>query len=131
LSLQGLYRWYDNHYADWSPDSREVEGDADRAQVWKSPSYGKLDLHLSYKLPEIAGLDMTLSGHIFNALDNVYVQDAVDNSKYNGYGDKVHAAHNAEVFQLRTICQFLKGKFGGKISPHFFQKKLDFNCYSS
>ena len=98
LRVQGLYRWYDNHYADWSPDSREVDGDADRAQVWKSPSYGKLDLHLSYKLPEIAGLDMTLSGHIFNALDDVYVQDAVDNSKYNGYGDKLHLAHNAEVF---------------------------------
>ena len=30
--------------------------------------------------------------------DDVYIQDAVDNSKYNGYGDKVHAAHNAEVF---------------------------------
>jgi len=98
LRIQGLYRWYDNHYADWSPDSREVEGDADRAQVWKSPSYGKLDLHLSYKLPEVAGLDMTLHGHLFNALDDIYVQDAVDNSKYNGYGDKVHAAHNAEVF---------------------------------
>jgi len=98
LRVQGLYRWYDNHYADWSPDSREVEGDADRAQVWKSPSYGKLDLHLSYKLPEIAGLNMTLSGHVFNALDDVYVQDAVDNSKYNGYGDKLHLAHNAEVF---------------------------------
>ena len=98
LRVQGLYRWYDNHYADWSPDSREVEGDADRAQVWKSPSYGKLDLHLSYKLPEIAGLNMTLSGHVFNALDDVYVQDAVDNSKYNGFGDKLHLAHNAEVF---------------------------------
>ena len=98
LSVQGLYRWYDKHYADWSPDSREVDGDADRAQVWQSPSYGKLDLHVSYKLPEIAGLDMTISGHMFNALDNVYVQDAVDNSKYNGYGDKMHLAHNAEVF---------------------------------
>ena len=98
LRIQGLYRWYDNHYSDWSPDSREVDGDADRAQVWKTPSYGKLDMHLSYKLPEIAGLDMTLSGHIFNVLDDVYIQDAVDNSKYNGYGDKVHAAHNAEVF---------------------------------
>ena len=98
LRVQGLYKWYDNHYSDWSPDSREVEGDADRAQVWKTPSYGKLDLHLSYKLPEIAGLDMTLHGHMFNALDNVYVQDAVDNSKYNGYGDKMHLAHNAEVF---------------------------------
>jgi len=98
LSVQGLYRWYDNHYADWSPDSREVDGDADRAQVWKTPSYGKLDLHLSYKLPEIAGLDMTIHGHLFNALDEVYVQDATDNSKYNGYGDKLHLAHNAEVF---------------------------------
>ena len=98
LNVQGLYRWYDNHYADWSPDSREVSGDADRAQVWKTPSYGKLDLHLSYNLPEIAGLDMTISGHLFNVLDEVYVQDAVDNSQYNGYGDKVHAAHNAEVF---------------------------------
>ena len=28
LRVQGLYRWYDNHYSDWSPDSREVEGDA-------------------------------------------------------------------------------------------------------
>ena len=37
--------------------------------------YSKLDLHLSYKLPEIAGLDLTLHGHVFNALDNVYVQD--------------------------------------------------------
>ena len=53
LRVQGLYRWYDNHYSDWSPDSREVDGDADRGpQVWKTPSYGKLDLHLSYKLPE-------------------------------------------------------------------------------
>jgi len=98
LNLQGLYRMYDDNYADWSPDSREVSGDADRTQVWKAPGYSKLDLHLSYKLPEIAGLDMTISGHVFNALDNIYVQDAVDNSKYNGYGDKVHAAHNAEVF---------------------------------
>ena len=98
LRVQGLYRWYDNHYADWSPDSREVEGDADRAQVWKTPSYGKLDLNGSYKLPEIAGLDLTLNAHLFNALDEVYVQDATDNSKYNGYGDKLHLAHNAEVF---------------------------------
>ena len=35
---------------------------------------------------------------MFNALDAVYVQDAVDHSQYNSYGDKTHAAHNAEVF---------------------------------
>ena len=98
LEIQGLYRMYDDNYADWSPASREIDGDADRAQVWKAPGYSRLDLHASYKLPKIAGLDMTLSAHVFNALDDVYVQDAVDNSQYNGYGDKVHAAHNAEVF---------------------------------
>ena len=101
LSLQGLYKLYSNNFADWSPDSREYDGsdaDADRSQVWEAPNYGKLDLHATYKLPKIAGLDMTLSAHIFNALDGIYVQDAVDNSQYNGYGDKVHAAHNAEVF---------------------------------
>ena len=99
LNIQGLLKFYDDNYADWSPDAREVEEDgADRAQVWKAPGYNKLDLHLSYKLPEIAGFDLTLHGHVFNALDNVYVQDATDNSKYNGYGDKLHLAHNAEVF---------------------------------
>ena len=98
LSVQGLYKMYSDNYADWSPDSREISGDADRSQVWKAPAYNRLDLHLSYKLPEIAGLDMSINAHIFNALDDVYIQDAVDNSKYNGYGDKVHAAHNAEVF---------------------------------
>ena len=98
LNIQGLLKIYDDNYADWSPDAREVDGEADRTQVWKAPGYSKLDLHLSYKLPEIAGLDLTLHGHVFNALDDVYVQDATDNSKYNGYGAKVHAAHNAEVF---------------------------------
>ena len=98
LSIQGLYKKYDDNYADWSPDSREVDGDEDRAQVWSAPGYSKLDLHVAYKLPEVAGLDLTLTGHLFNALDNVYVQDATDNSKYNGYGDKLHLAHNAEVF---------------------------------
>jgi len=98
LRLQALYKTYDRNFADWSPDSREIEGDADRTQVWEAPGYSKLDLHASYKLPSVAGLDLTLTGHIFNALDDVFVQDAVDNSKYNGYGDKLHLPHNAEVF---------------------------------
>ena len=97
LQMQALYKMYDDNYADWSPDDREIDGDPDRSQVWKAPGYSKLDLHLSYKLP-IDAVDMTLSAHVFNALDAVYVQDATDNSQYNGYGDKVHAAHNAEVF---------------------------------
>jgi len=98
LRLQGIFKMYDKNYADWSPDSRELSGDADRSQVWQAPAYNRLDLHAAYKLPKIAGYDMTLTGHLFNALDAVYVQDAVDNSQYNGFGDKLHLAHNAEVF---------------------------------
>ena len=101
LMVQAIHKTYDKNYSDWSPDAREFDGtndDADRAQVWEAPGYSKLDLHMSYKLPKVKGLDMTLNGHIFNVLDEVFVQDAVDNSRYNGYGSKQHLPHNAEVF---------------------------------
>ena len=99
LRLQALYKTYDRNYSDWSPAAREVDEDgADRTQVWEAPGYSKLDLHASYDLPSVGGLDLTLNAHIFNALDEVFVQDAVDNSKYNGFGDKLHLPHNAEVF---------------------------------
>ena len=99
LRLQALYKTYDKNYSDWSPAAREVDEDgADRTQVWEATGYSKLDLHASYDLPSVGGLDLTLNAHIFNALDEVFVQDAVDNSKYNGYGDKLHLPHNAEVF---------------------------------
>ena len=101
LMVQAIHKTYDKNYSDWSPDAREFDGtndDADRSQVWEAPGYSKLDLHMSYKLPKVKGLDMTLNGHIFNVLDEVFVQDAVDNSRYNSYGSKEHLAHIAEVF---------------------------------
>jgi hypothetical protein len=37
--------------------------------------------------------------HVFNALDEIFVQDAVDNSQYNSWGGTGnHDADNAEVF---------------------------------
>ena len=111
LSVQALFNYYDKNYSDWGPSAREVESDgtADREQVWMAPSYNKLDLHVNYDLPvSIAGTKMTAFAHVFNALDAVYVQDAVDHSQYNSYGDKVHAAHNAEVF-LGTPMYFNAG----------------------
>ena len=98
LRLQALYKTYDKNYSDWSPSAREIEdGAADRAQVWEAPGYSKLDLHASYRLP-IKGYDISLTGHVFNALDEVFVQDAVDNSQYNSWSDKLHLPHNAWVF---------------------------------
>ena len=101
LRLQAIHKTYDKNYSDWSPSAREFDGtndDADRSQVWEAPGYSRLDLHASYKLPKVKNLDITLTGHIFNVLDEVYVQDAVDNSQYNGWGSKEHLPHNAEVF---------------------------------
>jgi hypothetical protein len=101
LKLEALYKQYDNNYSDWSPNAREYDGsdeDADREQVWKAPGYSRVDLHASYALPSVGGYDITAFAHVFNALDATYVQDAVDHSQYNSYGDKTHAAHNAEVF---------------------------------
>ena len=100
LNVGALFNYYDKNYSDWGPSARAVgsDGTADREQVWMAPAYNRLDLHGSYKLPKIGGLDMSLTGHVFNALDALYVQDAVDNSQYNGFGDKMHLPHNAEVF---------------------------------
>jgi len=95
-SIQALYRYYALHYADWSVNSRE--GGTDRMQVWKAPRYGVLDIHASYVLPfEFGAVKPSLFLHVFNALDAVYIQDAVDNSKYNSYSD-THSASDAEVF---------------------------------
>jgi len=100
LSVQALFNYYDKNYSDWSPGAREVDsgGEADREQVWMAPSYSKLNLHVNFDLTDMTGMPITAFAHVFNALDDVYVQDATDNSQYNSYGDKIHAAHNAEVF---------------------------------
>lgn len=103
LRLQVIDSYYTKNYANWSPTSRSydtgtAEADIDREQVWEAPSYNKMDIHASYNLPKIAGLDLNFFVHVFNALDATYVQDALDNSPYNGYGGTSHDADNAEVF---------------------------------
>ena len=102
LKVQALWGKYARHFADWSPSSREMsDGDvADRNQSWETPGYSKLDLHAYYDL-NVSGFDLTVFMHVFNALDAVYVQDAVDNSSYNGYYSNETGRHNAmsaEVF---------------------------------
>ena len=95
-TIQALYRYYALHYADWSPSSRE--GGDDRIQVWKAPAYGVLDVHATYDIPiEFGSAKPSVFLHMFNALDEVYIQDAVDNSSYNAWSD-THRASDAEVF---------------------------------
>ncbi|MCK5738324.1 hypothetical protein KAH55_04050, partial [bacterium] len=46
---------------------------------------------------DVSGLNVKIFAHVLNLLDEVYVQDAVDNSSYNGF-DKNHTADDAEVY---------------------------------
>jgi outer membrane cobalamin receptor len=105
LRFQADARYYTNHYADFDPLSREYsEGETpDRAQVWLTPSYFLADLHLSYQLPLKGKFGVEVFGHLFNLLDEIYIQDAVDNSAYNGnYGvdgtQFNHDVNTAEVY---------------------------------
>ena len=104
MSLQAVMRFYANNYADWDPFTRttlEEDASGNRVQSWMAPDYSVVDLHASYDLPiNTKGMKFTVFAHVFNALDNVYVIDAVDNSKYNAFtGDgKNHAADDAEVY---------------------------------
>jgi len=102
-TVQLSYRRYELFYSDWSPTSREYsDGDSpDRLQPWKVPGYGILDLNASYDLPfEYAGAKASVVFNVRNLLDEVYVQDATDNSRYNAYPFRVnsHTANSAEVF---------------------------------
>ncbi len=96
LSIQLVYRYYANNYANWDPFSRTNE--TDRTQSWKAPNYGVVDMHVNYILPvSIEGMQVETFLHVFNLLNNVYIQDAVDNSRYNAF-DGNHTADDAEVF---------------------------------
>ena len=103
-TIQALLRNYRSHFAQWSPGAYEYsEGDTpDRAHPWQAPDYSRVDLHATYDIPgsfAAGGTEVTLQAfvHVFNALDEVYIQDAVDNSNYNAW-DKNHGPDDAEVF---------------------------------
>ncbi|RMD49183.1 MAG: TonB-dependent receptor [Ignavibacteria bacterium] len=99
MSLSGIVKYYADHYANFDPLSRTDA--TDRAQSWLAPSYTLVDFHFAYDLPfNIKGINLQLFGHVFNALDELYIQDATDNSRYNAFKDngKTHSADDAEVF---------------------------------
>jgi outer membrane cobalamin receptor len=100
LNFQLIWRHNANHYADFNPTSRDDEND--RTQSWKTPSYSVFDMHINYSLPLKGRVGVEVFGHVFNLFDTFYIQDAVDNSSYNGYygydDNLSHTANSAEVF---------------------------------
>ncbi|MDE2793544.1 MAG: TonB-dependent receptor [Gemmatimonadota bacterium] len=99
LRLQG--KTFGKHYANWDPFSRTTEDDAN-VQSWRPPGYSVFDFHVSYRLSdEMAapfGGNVRLFIHGYNMFDAIYIQDATDNSRFNGFGERNHTADDAEVF---------------------------------
>ena len=103
MSLMVSWRYNANYYADFDPTNRGDKDDTE--QVWKLPSFSLFDLHFNYQLPLKGKLGLNVFAHVFNLANAVYVQDALDNSRYNGNytnGDGTvdfnHDVNTAEVF---------------------------------
>ena len=98
--IQLLMKHYSNYYADWDPFTRTDE--TDTGQVWKTPGYTTFDLHTDYTFPLNDQFRLNVFLHVFNLFDEMYIQDATDNSPYNGYygpnNEYSHQAPAAEVF---------------------------------
>ena len=102
-AVQLTYRFYDRFYSDWSATSREFSDgeNPDRGNPWQTPAYGIVDLNASYDIPmDFNGITASVVFNVRNLLDEVYVQDATDNSRYNAVPFRVnsHTANAAEVF---------------------------------
>ena len=101
LSLVG--RFFGDHFADFNHLNRSNPAEKG-IQSWQPPGYSVFDLHASYSLgdliPVANGGDLRLFANVYNLLDTVYIQDAVDASQYNNYDEDgdVHDADSAEVF---------------------------------
>ncbi|MCB0737774.1 MAG: TonB-dependent receptor plug domain-containing protein [Bacteroidetes bacterium] len=92
------YRWYTNFYSDFLPGTRTALENDSRPQTWQIPDYGIVDFHATYAIPlKVQGVRVEAFAHILNLTDNLYIQEAFDNSQYNAF-DKDHDADDAEVF---------------------------------
>ncbi|HEX38032.1 MAG TPA: TonB-dependent receptor [Candidatus Cloacimonetes bacterium] len=96
LETRIVGKYYMDFWSNWNVMDRDDPND--RTQSWKVPNFGTVDFHLKYHVPTIVrGLTLKIFAHAFNVLDEIYIQDATDNSAYNAY-DKDHDADDAEVF---------------------------------
>ncbi len=73
------YLYYMGLYAQFKPENRK---DPDvRAQAYKLPNYGMLDMRLGWKF-KLAGLDSYFNWNVYNVTNNITLVEAED--KYNG-----------------------------------------------
>ncbi|MQA89200.1 MAG: TonB-dependent receptor plug domain-containing protein [Gemmatimonas sp.] len=112
LYFQGVGKTFARHYAEFNPFDRTSPDDGG-LQSWQAPGYTVFDLHGSFRINELLpawrGGDVRVFANVYNLLDEMYVQDATDNSSFNGWyaceenfapcaADRGHHAAAAEIF---------------------------------
>ncbi len=103
---RGIYakvigRSYGNHFADFDPTGRTVLSQAGK-NVWEAPGYSVFDISAGYDIPRrLARTNLRVFANVFNVFDQIFIQDATNNSRFNAYrgnGTGANAADDAEVF---------------------------------
>ncbi|GAB5466420.1 MAG: TonB-dependent receptor [Candidatus Kapaibacteriales bacterium] len=104
LSAYVTYNYFADMWADYNPVLRNDP--RDRAQAWKTPNYGVVNLGARYwfYIPD-TDFSFTLRASVFNALDEVFITDADEvpnyrarNAQRDENGVLLHNAINADVF---------------------------------
>ena len=107
LSIQPLlhsyiaasFRYHARQYAAWNPVSSI---DVGTGSFWELPAYYLLDLHAGYTIYLNKRFRIEITGHVYNLLDEYYIQDALNNGSSLGYfgenNEFLNTAAASEVF---------------------------------
>lgn len=74
--VQASFRYLADQFAAWNP-----AGDLNSVteQSWETPEYYLIDLHAGFTILTNSRFQISLKGHIFNLLDELFIQDALNN----------------------------------------------------
>jgi hypothetical protein len=91
-SISITYNHFANYYSNFNPEARsfvDKNGNPDRKQSWKIPSYGLVNAHFNMTLPFDLPFEIKVFAHAYNLLDTEYISDAVDNAAHDANTDRV------------------------------------------
>lgn len=76
IMFEIICAYYDRFWATFDPESRNSPND--RAQPWRLPAYGLIDLAASYEFALSPDIRLRLFGNVHNLLDTRYIVTALD-----------------------------------------------------
>lgn len=90
LKFGANYNYYDNLYAEFTPESRTSEpADGIPPDAWKAPAYNLMDIYAIYRF-EIKDYNASLVGNINNLFDTEYISDADDGGNHDWQSAEVY-----------------------------------------